>query len=167
MKTEIGEYAVGAYLEVVKGCEVVTYNVKPQEKGRNGQTELDVVAFDLKNNIAYLCEVTTHLGGLGYGDTKEDTIHKIMDKYDRQKAYADKYLKTFSKIHYMFWSPVVRPAYLDILNKNRDDELELVINGIYAEKIKELEEKAEDGTRDIGNPFFRTLQILKHLRYKN
>jgi hypothetical protein len=67
----------------------------------------------------------------------------------------------------MFWSPIVRPAYLDILNKTRNDELELVINAAYAEKIKELEEKAEDGTRDIGNPFFRTLQILKHLRYKN
>ena len=29
MKTEMGEYIVGAYLKLVEGCDVVDYNVRP------------------------------------------------------------------------------------------------------------------------------------------
>ena len=59
IKTDIGEYIVGAYLKITKKCDFVDYNVRPPGGGLEGLNELDVVELDFKNEIAYLCEVTT------------------------------------------------------------------------------------------------------------
>ena len=59
IKTDIGEYIVGAYLKIIKKCDFVDYNVRPPGGGLEGLNELDVVELDFKNEIAYLCEVTT------------------------------------------------------------------------------------------------------------
>ena len=43
MKVEIGEYFVGAYLQLIKGGNFINYNVRYPEKGVKGLTEFDVV----------------------------------------------------------------------------------------------------------------------------
>jgi len=120
------------------------------------------VGLDFKNETAYLCEVTTHITGLLYKDNKT-TIEKIKKKYKRQKEYTNKYLPGFLKRHFMFWSPVVPKGYIT-RELEKIDGLELVINKKYAQCIDELKLKAKELTNDVGNPFFRMLQILEHLR---
>ena len=162
MKTDIGEYIVGAYLKIIKECDFVDYNVRPPGGGLEGLNELDVVGLDFKNKIAYLCEVTTHIRGVLYND-KRTTVERIKTKYGRQKKYADKYLSDFPNRYFMFWSPVVPKGYIT-RELEKVNGLELVINEKYAQGIDELREKAKELTNDAGNPFFRMLQILEHLR---
>ena len=162
MKTEIGEYIVGAYLKIIKRCNFVDYNIRPPGGGREGLNELDVVGLDFKNETAYLCEATTHIRGVLYKDNKT-TVQRIKKKYERQKKYAKNYRSNFPEWHFMFWSPVVPRGYITS-ELGRIRGLELVINEEYTQRIDELKEKARELTNDVGNPFFRMLQILEHLR---
>jgi len=162
MKTDIGEYIVGAYLKVIRECDFVDYNVRPPGGKLEGLNEMDVVGLDFKNGTAYLCEVTTHIRGLLYKN-KEETISRIKAKHERQKIYATKYLSNFPKKHFMFWSPVVSRGYLtEELSKIKD--IELIINKEYTSCVDELTKKAKELTHDAVNPFFRMLQILGHLK---
>jgi len=162
IKTDIGEYIVGAYLKVIKKCDFIDYNARPPVGGLEGLNELDVVGLDFKNKSVYLCEVTTHIRGILYKDNK-NTIVKIKKKFEKQKEYAEKYLLDFPKRYYMFWSPVVPKGYITE-ELEKIDGLEVVINEKYAKCIDELRGKAKVLTNDVGNPFFRVLQILEHLR---
>lgn len=164
IKTDIGEYVVGAYLKIIKECDFVDYNVRPPGGGLKGLNELDVVGLDFKNKIAYLCEVTTHIRGVLYKDNIT-TVNKINIKYKRQKEYANRYLSDFPKRYFMFWSPVVPKGYIT-KGFEKINGLELVINKKYAQCIDELRLKAKELTNDVGNPFFRILQILEHLKRK-
>ncbi|MDD5014234.1 MAG: hypothetical protein PHW73_03905 [Atribacterota bacterium] len=163
MRTEIGEYIVGAYLKIIKECDFVDYNVRPRGGKLEGLNELDVVGINFKSNSAYLCEATTHTTGLLIKDY-ETTINTISKKYKRQREYAEKYLKNFSKHYFMFWSPFVSDRIMKNLEKNKG--LELIINEKYALCIKELKEKALKMTNDTGNPFFRMLQITEKVNKK-
>jgi hypothetical protein len=162
IKTDIGEYIVSAYLKVIKKCDFIDYNARPPVGGLEGLNELDVVGLDFKNKSVYLCKVTTHITGLLYKDNKT-TIERIKKKYQRQVEYANKYLLNFPKRYFMFWSPVVPKGYVTE-ELEKIDGLEIVINEKYTQCIDELREKAKELTNDIGNPFFRMLQILEHLR---
>lgn len=164
MKTEIGEYIVGAYLKLKLGCDVIDYNVRPRDKGLEGLGELDVIGLRFEDSTAYLCEVTTHLDGVLYVNT-ENTIRKLREKFIRQKQYADKSLKPFPNQIYQFWAPIVRPAVLTPLTTlSKDKNVELIVNQEYAKRVGELMELGKDGTKDYGNPVFRTMQILQHLK---
>ena len=77
----MGEFLVGAYLKLVLGCGVVDYNARPPGGGLAGLGELDVVGFDFAKRKAYLCEVTTHLGGLLIGPNADNTINKLKSKH--------------------------------------------------------------------------------------
>ena len=162
MKTDIGEYAVGAYLKIIKECDFVDYNVRPPGGGLEGLNELDVVGLDFKNKIAYLCEVTTHIRGLLYKDNRT-TVERIKTKYEKQKEYANKHLSDFPNRYFMFWSPVVPKGYITI-ELEKIGGLELIINEKYTQCINELRKKAKELTHDVGNPFFRMLQVLEHMR---
>lgn len=164
MKTELGEYLVGAYLSQRLDCDFVGYNIRPRVTGLKGLAELDVVGLRHKDTTAFLCEVTTHLDGLQYG-TYATTISKVRDKHERQKLYAQQHLKEFKKVQFMFWSPVVRNGIITTA-LSQIEGLELIINHDYADRIKELQDSAGTTTRDTGNPAFRFLQILAHLRPK-
>lgn len=162
MKTDIGEYIVGAYLKLIYKCDVVDYNVKPPVDGLRALEELDVIGLDFNNNIAYLCEVTTHLGGTLYKNNAY-TVTKINQKHTRQKKYAKKYLKQFKKHVFMFWSPICPVGYItENLEKIKD--FQLIINFEYTKRIEELRKLAKETEKDTNNPFFRILQILERLR---
>ena len=162
MKTQMGEYAVGAYLKQILNCDVVDYNVRPPGGGLEGLAEFDVVGLKFSESLAYICEVTTHLDGLNYGNN-QTTIQRITEKFERQKWYAETHLAGFEEVHFMFWSPVVPRGYLT-RELAKIEGLELRINDQYRACIDELKEEARRTTRDLGNPFFRVLQLLEHLR---
>ena len=162
MATDIGEYIVGAHLKIIRNCDVVDYNVRMPGGGLAGLHELDVVGLDFRNKIAYICEVTTHIQGLVIGD-RVRTIKKLQAKFRTQRKYAELYLSDFPNRHFMFWSPVVNPACLGDLKQVRG--IELVVNKDYADCIEELRQKARKATHNTENIFFRTLQILEHLRH--
>jgi len=162
MGSDIGELMVGAYLKIIKECDFVDYNVRPPGGGLEGLNELDVLGLDFKNGVAYLCEVTTHIRGLLYKDNRA-TVERVKTKYERQKEYARKYLSSFPARHFMFWSPVVPKGYITG-ELEKIGGLELIINEKYAQCIDQLKEKARELTNDLGNPFFRMLQILERLR---
>lgn len=168
IKTEIGEYVVGAYLSLVEKCDAIVYNVKPPGGGIEGLGELDVIGYRFTDKSVFMCEVATHLNGLLIvgKNNKDNTVNKVKEKHDRQKLYASKYLNLFEHVHFMLWSPVVRGEE-KIKGLSEISELELIINEEYSHKInilKELARKSDTKTSDIGNPFFRTLQLLQRLR---
>lgn len=162
MLTDIGEYFVGAYLQLCEECDVVDYNARPPGGGLVGLGELDVVGFNFKTDSVFLCEVTTHIRGLLYKDNKE-TVERIAKKHRRQKDYAERFLSNFESVHYQFWSPIVPKGYITN-NLANLETLELVINGEYKRRVEELQKKAAAETYDARNPVFRVLQILARLR---
>ena len=164
MRTEIGEYVVGAWLKVVKKCSFIDYNVRPPIKGLEGLGEFDVVGLDLKNKKVFICEVVTHLNGMGYKDL-ETTVKKVEDKFMRQQKYAKGYLPNDFDVRYMLWSPIVTPKYLAEIEKiAKKEELELVINSSYSTKIDEIKTAIKGETKDFGNPFIRVIQIFEALK---
>ncbi|MDA0525445.1 hypothetical protein [Methanococcoides alaskense] len=165
MGTQVGEYIVGAYLQIIEKCDFVGYNVKPQSGGIEGLSEFDVLGLRFSDEAAFMCEITTHLNGPNYGSNYDVTINKIKNKYGRQKEYADKYLDNFSNKRFMFWSPVVPNGRMTTeLEYLGNDDLECIFNAEYTKLIDELRDIAKKEKKDTGNPFFRTLQILEHLR---
>lgn len=96
MKTQMGEYVVGAYLKRILECDVVDYNVRPPGGGLEGLAEFDVVGLKFGERSAYICEVTTHLDGLQYGNN-QTTIERIREKFERQRWYAQTCLSSFEK----------------------------------------------------------------------
>lgn len=164
---EMGEYLVGAYLKIVEGCDYVDYNVRFPGGGLKGLGELDVVAFDMDEGVAYLCEVVTHVRGLLYGKGKgyKGTVERIRKKIKRQKTYARLQLSQFKTHRFMLWSPVVPKGLATSLR--RIPNVELVINENYTQRIEELRQKARSEAQDTGNPAFRVLQILGHMKPLN
>ena len=161
MKTEMGEYLVGAYLKVILGCGFIDYNVRHPGGGLKGLGEIDVIGIDFKKKAIYLCEVTTHIRGLQYGAPLE-TIRRLKYKYKRLKVYSREHFGNFREI-YMFWSPYV-PEGKITRELEKLKKLELIINQKYADCIETLRKEARKRTNDEGNPAFRLLQILEHVR---
>ena len=162
MLTDIGEFIVGAYLQLIEECDFIDYNVRPPGGGLKGLGELDVVGLNFNSNTAYLCEVTTHIRGVLYKNNQE-TISRIKKKHERQKEYAKKYLTNFKNHKFMFWSPVVPVGYITEHLKGIES-LESIINGEYKKRIEQLRLLAKNTTHDARNPFFRMLQIMEHMR---
>jgi hypothetical protein len=163
MLTDIGEYFVGACLRLLEQCDFVDYNVRAPGGGLVGLNELDVVGLNFQTRIAHLCEVTTHIRGLQYGNNNRETVSCVEAKYRWQKTYAAHYLPNFATVHYQFWSPVVPVGYLTT-HLAQIEGLELVINGEYKRRIEELRKLAKKEAHDTQNPVFRVLQIMEHLR---
>ena len=90
-------------------------------------------------------------------------VSRISNKHERQMEYAKQYLSRFDNHRFMFWSPVVPVGYVTE-HLEALEALELVINGEYKSRIGELRVLAGSTTHDARNPFFRTLQILEHMR---
>jgi hypothetical protein len=162
MNVEMGEYLVGAYLKLERGCDVVDYNVRAPGGGRRGLQELDVIGLDFAGSTAYLCEVATHIRGLDYGGYAE-TAARVARKFASQKAYAQDYLGNFPTARFEFWSPNVPVGALSA-KLEEIEGLDLVINGVYRERVEALQRRAAREPQETGNPFFRGMQILASLR---
>ena len=158
MKTEIGEYVVGAYLKLILNCDVVDYNVRDRTGTRlQALGELDVIGLRFSDKTAFICEASTHVRGL------QTTTEKIRDKHARQKSYAIQNLKDFTRHNFMLWSP--RVTNKKTLNELAEIKtLELVINENYTMKIDELIAYANENAGDTNNPFMRSLQLLEALK---
>ena len=163
MKTEIGEYVVGAYMKLILNCDVVDYNVRDRSGTKlQALGELDVIGLRFNDRAAYICEATTHIRGIQYG-TSEVTIKKICDKHERQKDYAKKNLKDFTQHHFMLWSPRVTSKKV-LAGLSKVKSLELIINEVYTAKVDELVAYAKNNAGDTNNPFMRSLQLLQALK---
>jgi len=162
MITDVGEYIVGAYLQLYLKCDVVSYNVRPPGGGMDGLAEFDVIGLNHSRRLAYVCEVTTHIRGLLYGKNTAETIKKLTEKHQRQRQYAVKYLCDF-KCVYLLCSPVVPVGKITRGLANMPT-LVPVINKKYSKRIRKLQVMARKSEHDTRNPFFRMLQILEHLR---
>ena len=163
--TEMGEYLVGAYLKLVLDCNLAIYNQRIEK-----QREIDVIGLNTKRSVAYLCEVATHLEGLNYGESNEHTIKTLFKKIKAFHEYGEKNLPGMKTIC-MLWSPYVPVGYLTDslaeMEKQFNFEVEFVINEKYASEVNELRKRAKKETKKSGEPFYRALQILEHLRQPN
>lgn len=163
MNAEMGELLVGAYLQLIEGCDVVSYNVRAPGGKLAGLNELDVVGLRFADNTAYLCEVTTHIAGVLYGANYDSTLKRITDKFEKQKAYAAKYLENFDRHVFQFWSPCVPVGHLTE-RLGQISGLDVVINGEYKSRVNMLRAKARREKQTTGNDAFRMLQILEAMR---
>jgi hypothetical protein len=163
VETEAGEHLIGAYLKMILGCQFIDYNVRTPGGGQDGLRELDVVGFDFANKTAYLCEVTTHILGALYGSSADETAKRIIKKHEFQRSYAKQYLTEFTTVRFQFWSPYAPVGKITKALK-AVPSLELIMNETYTARVNELRTMARETSHDTGNPVFRTLQILEHLR---
>jgi hypothetical protein len=142
---------------------VISSITRPTGGGIRGLSELDVLGLRFSDGTSFLCEVATHLGGLEYGGGYEATAKKIREKMLRAAEYARESLQQFPNNRYSFWSPRVPKGKLTSL-LSEIPSIEIMINEEYSRRISELADLATKSTHDTGNPFFRTLQLIGHLR---
>ncbi|WP_254809730.1 hypothetical protein [Natronosalvus amylolyticus] len=166
-----GELLVGAYLRVVKECELVMYNQRSSRQG--DQLEIDVIGVtdtEDGDQEVYICEVTTHLGGLRYG-TYQESYDNLRKKFRNDRDYITEIFDSADTYKFQLWSPVVpfglekRLPELDTVFEGIDNmELELVINEDYSNRIDTLQVKASSTKKQFGELGFRLLQILEHTK---
>ncbi|MCH8853317.1 MAG: hypothetical protein IID41_11805 [Planctomycetes bacterium] len=174
----IGEELAGAWLSLCEGCDFVTYS----QRHPTGQGEIDVLALKMTEKRAYLCQVTTHLGGMLYstgpkpssatgpGSSYYQTVAKVRDKWNRDIRYVEECLDGF-ETELMLWTlkaskeHVVGPltALATKLMKKHPLTISIIANAEYARRIRQLEAKAKRTTKETGNSAFRVLQILARL----
>jgi hypothetical protein len=163
MSAEMGEYLVGAYLKVIEECDFIGYNMRPPGGGIRGLGEIDVIGLRFSDETAFLCEVTTHIDGLLI-KTPRHTVERIRQKFSRQQDYARAQLTNFPSLRFQYWTPVVRSKMLLEELPRIDPLLEMIMNGEYTRRIGLLRKQAGRRKNIEGNPAFRLLQILEHLR---
>lgn len=179
MSHNVGEEIAGLYLQVNRGCDFVQYNLYTPDV----QGEIDVVAVNFVDRVAYVCEVAVHLvTGLQYvKNAQPDTRDRLIKKFNKDIDYAEKAFPDFDR-KYMLWSPIVRSAGPTAkhdqmkaveevqrrLYSSRGVEIELVINEAFQEVLRRLKVYAGSKTEELKSPVLRLLQIEalldKHLR---
>ncbi len=174
MAFEIGESFVGAYLRIVRDCPVIQYNaIDTVNKGKQG--EVDVLGVDYQKKRLYICEVITHLGGALYakrvdGKVKDETVDRLKKKFLRNRAFAHGAFPDFQEPTYMVWSPYfatgakTRELQKMVEEWDGSGTLELMVNEKYSAAMNELITEAGKHERQLGETFFRMLQLLTHLR---
>jgi hypothetical protein len=177
---DIGELVVGAWLTEVKQYDFVVYNqrpgrdlpenlVPPGPEGVSARlSELDVIGFRTAERQSYLAECTTHLEGLRLGATPDAAIAKLRRKLQVSAAYAQVIKKrTALEPQIALWSPRVNPQILKRREELEDaagGRLDLVVNERYTERVVDLIRAATERSTGTGNDFYRTLQLLTHLK---
>ena len=165
----IGEEFVGECLQALYKCDFVSYNLNnPLVQG-----EMDVVGISLSEETVYFCEVATHLiTGIQYVKNKRPDFQKIIDKFLRNKQYADQCFSQYKKHVFMLWSPIVKDGKTSQLSqlryvqdelKKKGIELKLIINQEYTNELDRLAEHASRKTEELKSPIMRFLQIQSYL----
>lgn len=184
-EAQLGEQLVGAYHKLINRCEIVSYNQRSTQAGN--QMEIDVLAINSRggNQTLYVCEVITHIHGMRYSGTPssdrweefgsdmyQNTLEKILRKFESDHSYASRVFDNADEYVFQLWSPVVPKGGLtdglaevqDVFEGQNDHELELIINSSYSSRINELRDQAAEDKKQYGEPAFRFLQILEHMR---
>lgn len=182
---QLGEQLVGAYHKLINECEVVSYNEFSEKVG--DQMEIDVLGIKTENGTqrVYVCEVVTHLDGIHYGGKPSDdywsefgsssyqgTLDTIYQKFLVDHEYATRVFDNADEYQFQLWAPYVAKGKLtsgldqmiDRFDDERGEQLELKINEEYTAEIDKLRKKAGSETKRYGEPAFRFLQILEHMR---
>lgn len=187
-----GELLVGAYHQRLNDCEVVSYNNRSAEPGDQMETDVLAINNQSNNGKQqiYVCEVVTHLDGGLYSGSPDDTegwwmeysntssYHHSLETLWRKFQDGRRYVhQTFPDAEYsfQFWAPVVKGGQnrgqliqgLERLEEEFEsetgDQLELVINEEYSDRIEDLRDEARGDTSNYGSPAFRFIQILENL----
>lgn len=184
-QAQLGEQLVGAYHKLITDCEVVSYNQRSKTQGE--QTEIDVIGINSHGDeqVIYTSEVITHLHGTIYpgtpstsrwedygNDDYQYTLEKLWKKFVADHAYVTEIFDDADQYVFQLWAPVIPNGYLTdgLIQLSNDfaaeygQEIELVINEEYTSRVDELRELAAEEKKDYGEPAFRFLQILEHLR---
>lgn len=184
-EAEIGELLVGAYHRIITDCEIVSYSQRSKEQGT--QNEIDVVGIQSENGrqTVYGCEVLTHLHGTPYtgtpstdrwdsfgGEKYQYTLERFWDKFIFADSYVSRVFDDADEYAFQLWAPVVPEGYLteglsqlsNEFEEETGNELEILVNSDYTERIKTLQERASEDKKDYGETAFRLLQILGHMR---
>jgi hypothetical protein len=150
---------------------------------------IDNAKHDGKQHI-YVCEVVTHLNGGLYSGSPDDTggwwmeysntssYHHSLETLWRKFLDGHRYVRqTFpdGKYSFEFWAPVVtggqnRGFLIQGLERLKTEfeaetgeQLELIINEDYSDRIEDLQNEARGDTSNYGSPAFRFIQILENL----
>lgn len=187
-QARLGELIVGAYLRIIRGCEIVSYNQRSEEAG--DQMEMDVLGIRSEDGqqTVYGCEVITHLNGMRYSgtpdtdeweefgnETHQNTIERIWKKFNEDYRLITKTFDDADEYELEVWSPVVpegnRTEGLEELRRRFEKEHEnpqirpkIIINGEYSDRVEKLQERASETEKRYEEPAFRFLQILEHRR---
>jgi hypothetical protein len=168
VQPKAGEMLVGAYLKHIKNCDVVTYNATAPQQG--DQTEIDVIGINLETTPnAYVCEIVTHLGGMGYG-TYQESRERLEEKFVNARGVMLDEYNSVDSFQLQLWSPRVPEGLAESLSEMTNefeqetgDGIELITNDHYSKKVHQLRNHAST-TKANGNELaFRFLQILEHL----
>ncbi|GGM40087.1 hypothetical protein [Haloarcula argentinensis] len=187
-----GELLVGAYHQRVTGCEVVSYNNRSEEQGNQMESDLIAIDNDRSSEgqHIYVCEIVTHLNGGLYSGTPDEegwwmnysntaayhsSLETLWRKFLDSEEYAKQAFPGAESYSFQFWAPKVKGGKTDgplidglealstKFEEETDEELEVIINRGYTERIEDLREEARGDTSDYGSPAFRFLQILENL----
>jgi len=170
----IGEAIVGAYLQHIRNCEFVQYNLHPPDV----QGEIDVIGINTRERIIYVCEAAVHLiTGLQYvKERRPDNIARFLKKFEKDIEYARKYFGDYRQV-FMLWSPIVKNQRDGAkYNQVRDVEeiqrrlgevhgvqLELVINERFAQCLADLRAFARNQSQELMSPVMRLMRIEEKL----
>ena len=160
---EVGEEIVGSWLLNIALCDFIRYNVSI---GSGSDGEIDVMGIDLKNSVMYVCEVASHIHGLGYANNKT----KIVEKFRRAKGYMRTLYQDYApkRTRYMFWAPVVGGpkcweelhGVVTVLKEEQGIDLELFVEKDYLKELRQLRVKAGPPLeRNATDPILRLLQL--------
>jgi len=171
-----GEHLVGQYLQEIKNCDFVQYNL--QTKFTQG--EIDVVAINSNKKEIFICEVATHLEtGLQYNKNgKTDNVNRFVSKFTKNIKYSKKNFSNYN-CHFMLWTPIIKiPKKEDSKINQLNDlhlikhkieskfniEIELIYNKKYLDCINELRNVAKNTSSAMTSSLMRFLQIEEKLK---
>ena len=158
MNNMMAKYAVGAYLKILRECDIVDYDVKDPTIAPDA---LSVIGLDLKSKTAYLCKLDTGLRAF-FNRLNRAAAKCIRLSHACQIKYAEMYLEDFPKKHYMFWSANAPSAFIK-QELSELTTLELVLNQDYANCMQQLRERARATEVVIDNHFFSALQAIEQV----
>ena len=173
-----GEHLVGQYLKYIKGCDFVEYNLQTKLK----QGEIDVVGINSSQSKVYICEVVTHLTGVGLQyvkDKRPDNVGRLTSKFRKDIEYGITNFRDFERI-YMLWTPLAKDTgtmaksnpFKDIREVKEKIKLEfgidliIFMNEDYMRALSELRRFASKASYAMKSPIMRYLQIEETVKTK-
>ena len=172
------EHLVGQYLKYIKGCDFVEYNLQTKSK----QGEIDVVGINSSESKVYICEVVTHLTGVGLQyvkDKRPDNVGRLTSKFRKDIEYGITNFRDFERI-YMLWTPLAKDTGImaksnpfkdihEVKEKIKSEfgiDIIIFMNEDYMRALSELRRFASKASYAMKSPIMRYLQIEETVKTK-